>query len=89
MSADQPIVPAVETPASADVDQAHRRGSDISPKVARRIRISGVFLLIGMAIEAGSLLSSHPTSFLVFAIFGGACLFLGVAAYLFSLVFTR
>lgn len=73
-------------PAAAE---AHRRGSDISPKVARRIRVSGIFLLLGMAIEVGSLLSSHPTSFLVFVIFGGACLVLGIAAYLFSLVFTH
>jgi hypothetical protein len=86
---------AEELPVNSELEKeapppaAHRRGSDISPKVARRIRISGIFLLLGMAIEAGSLLSSHPTSFLVFAIFGGACLVLGLAAYLFSLVFTH
>lgn len=69
--------------------EIHRRGSDISPRVARRIRISGIFLLLGLAIEVVSLLWSHPTSFLVFMTVGGFFLFLGFLAYLFSLVFTR
>ena len=83
MSAEEPDVSAEKAP------EVHHRGSDISPKVARRIRISGSFILVGMGIEAVSLLWSHPTSFLVFVIFGGACLLLGLAAYLFSLVFTH
>lgn len=67
----------------------HRRGSDVSPRVARRIRISGIFLLLGMGIEVVSLLWSHPTSFLVFTTVGGFFLLIGFAAYLFSLVFTH
>jgi len=69
--------------------EVHRRGSDVSPRVARRIRISGIFLLLGLAVEVVSLLWSHPTSFLVFMSVGGLFLFLGFVAYLFSLVFTR
>lgn len=69
--------------------EVHRRGSDVSPRVARRIRFSGIFLLLGLAIEVVSLLWSHPTSFLVFMTVGGFFLFLGFVAYLFSLVFTR
>jgi hypothetical protein len=68
--------------------EVHRRGSDVSPKIARRIRISGVFLLLGLAVEVISLLWSHPTSFLVFTTVGGFFLFLGFVWYLFSLVFT-
>jgi hypothetical protein len=67
----------------------HRRTSDISPKVARRLRVSGTFLLTGMAIEAASLLWSHPTSFLIYVAVGGFCLAVGLGAYLFSLVFTK
>ena len=89
MTEQLPSDPAPDSPVTAAPDAAHRRGSDISPKVARRIRLSGIFLLIGIAIEVGSLLSSNPTSFLVFAIFGGAFLLMGIAAYLFSLVFTH
>jgi hypothetical protein len=69
--------------------EIHRRGTDVSPKVARRLRVSGIFLLLGLAIEVVSLLWSHPTSFLVFTTVGGLFLFLGFLAYLFSLVFTR
>jgi asparagine N-glycosylation enzyme membrane subunit Stt3 len=68
---------------------AHRRTSDISPRVARRLRVSGAFLLAGMAVEAVSLLWSHPTSFLIFAGIGGLFLLVGLGAYLFSLVFTK
>jgi hypothetical protein len=67
----------------------HRRTSDVSPKVARRLRVSGAFLLTGMAIEAVSLLWSHPTSFLIYVGVGGLCLAVGLGAYLFSLVFTK
>lgn len=85
MSAEEAAPPQEAAP----VPEVHRRVSDINPKVARRIRVSGIFILLGMGIEVVSLIWSHPTSFLVFVIFGGACLLLGLAAYLFSLVFTK
>ena len=69
--------------------EEHRRQSDISSKMAKRIRIAGIFLLIGMAVEVVSLLWSNPTAFLVFVTVGGFFFFLGLAAYLFSLVFTH
>ncbi len=76
-------------PINAKESETHRRGSDVSPRVARRLRVSGVALLLGMGIEVVSLLWSHPTSFLVFVGVGGAFLLIGLAAYLFSLVFTH
>lgn len=85
MSAEEMAVPASTTPEA----EVHRRGSDIGPKVARRIRVSGIFILLGMGIEAVSLLWVHPTAFLVYATFGGFCLLVGLVAYLFSLVFTK
>ena len=77
-----------DTPVESQLE-SHRRTSDVSPKVARRLRVSGAFLLTGMAVEAVSLMWSHPTSFLVFAGLGGFCLLVGLGAYLFSLVFTK
>jgi len=89
MSAEETKIPA-ETPIAGNPDpDGHRRTSDINPKVARRIRISGIFLLLGMAVEVFSLLIAHPTAFLIFVTFGGTFLVLGLAAYLFSLVFTH
>lgn len=69
--------------------EPHRRGSDLNPKVARRIRISGILLLLGMVIEAISLVWSNPTAFLVFASAGFLCFGLGLLSYLFSLVVVR
>jgi hypothetical protein len=66
-----------------------RRDTDISPRLARRIRIAGVLLLIGMAVEVISLMWSHPTAFLVFASVGGFFFAAGLLLYLFSMVFTR
>jgi len=67
----------------------HRRGSDLHPKVARRIRISGIFLLLGMLVEVISLMWSNPTAFLVFSSIGFFFFFLGLLFYLFSLVVVR
>ena len=69
--------------------EIHRRESDVSPRMARRIRIAGVFLLLGMGVEVISLIWSHPTSFLLYLTVGGLFILLGLAAYLFSLVFTH
>lgn len=69
--------------------EPHRRGSDLHPKVARRIRISGILLLLGMVIEVASLVWSNPTAFLVFASAGFFCFALGLFFYLFSLVVVR
>ena len=73
----------------AQPPEVHRRESDVSPRMARRIRIAGIFLLLGMAVEVISLLWSNPTAFLVYVTVGGFFLLLGLAAYLFSLVFTH
>jgi hypothetical protein len=83
MSAEDLASPTTPAP------EVHRRGSDISPKVARRVRVAGIFILLGMVIEVVSLLWAHPTAFLVYVAFGGFCLFVGLIAYLFSLVFTH
>lgn len=56
------------------------------PGMSRVLRISGIALILGLAIEAVSLLFNHPLSFMGFMIVGGALLFAGVALYLFSLV---
>lgn len=55
-------------------------------KMQRRVRISGVLVLLGMAIELVSLLWSHPTAFAIFLVPGGLLIALGIIIYLFSLV---
>jgi hypothetical protein len=50
------------------------------------LRVSGIMLILGLAIEAISLMFNHPLSFMGFIIVGGALLGIGVLLFLFSLV---
>ena len=52
----------------------------------RRLRISGVLLILGLIVEALSLRWNTAASFLSFMIFGGILLGGGMLGYLFSLV---
>jgi hypothetical protein len=52
----------------------------------RRLQVSGVLLILGLFTEALCLFWARPLSFLAFITIGGAFLFLGIVAYLFSLV---
>ena len=52
----------------------------------RRLRISGVLIVLGLIIEAFSLLWVHSLAFLMFAIIGGLFIGLGIITYLYSLV---
>jgi hypothetical protein len=61
--------------------------SDNEPKMDRRLRLAGILLVLGLAIDALSLLWNHPLAFLGFMFVGGLFVFLGIAFYLASLVF--
>ncbi len=54
--------------------------------MSKTLRVSGVLLILGLAIEAVSLLFNHPLSFMGFIIVGGTLLGIGVLLFLFSLV---
>jgi hypothetical protein len=54
--------------------------------MSKVLRVSGIFLIIGLAIEAVSLMFNHPLSFMGFIIVGGATLGVGVLLFLYSLV---
>jgi hypothetical protein len=55
-------------------------------RMTRYLRISGVLIILGLLVEALSLIRTHPLSFLSFMFIGGALLVAGVATYLYSLV---
>ena len=55
-------------------------------KIESRIRTSGSVVLLGLLVEATSLLWSHPTAFLLFAFVGGGLIASGITMYLCSLV---
>jgi hypothetical protein len=54
--------------------------------MTRILRLSGVMLMIGLVIEAASLLFNHPLSFMGFIVIGGTLLGVGVLLFLISLV---
>lgn len=61
--------------------------NDKEPKTDRRLRLSGILLVIGLVVDGLSLLWNHPLAFLGFMFVGGLFVFLGIAVYLASLVF--
>jgi hypothetical protein len=50
------------------------------------LRISGVLLILGLAVECASLIWHAPLAFLLFAIVGVTLLLAGILLYLYSLV---
>ena len=52
----------------------------------RRLRISGALIIVGLIIEAFSLIWVHALAFIVFALIGGLLIGLGILTYLYSLV---
>ena len=56
------------------------------PWMTRRVRISGVLLVLSLIVEAASLHWSHPTAFLVFIFVGGLLMAVGILVYLYSLL---
>jgi hypothetical protein len=55
-------------------------------KMALRLRIAGVLILIGLLIEGLTLTWNNPIAFLVFLGMGGLLIFVGLVFYLISLV---
>jgi RsiW-degrading membrane proteinase PrsW (M82 family) len=51
-----------------------------------RLRISGMFVIIGLLVEAVCLVWSRPIAFVVLVCIGGALIGLGVLLFLYSLV---
>lgn len=56
------------------------------PHIHRRLRVSGVLIILGLSVELLSLIRIHPLAFMVFLSVGGGLLAAGVVLYLHSLV---
>ena len=55
-------------------------------KLEKRLRLSGLLVVVGLLVELGSLHWAHPTAFLFFLLLGGTMMGLGMVVYLYSLV---
>jgi hypothetical protein len=56
------------------------------PYIHRRLRVSGVLIILGLVVELLSLMRIHPLAFMGFLLVGGGLLIAGVVLYLYSLV---
>jgi RsiW-degrading membrane proteinase PrsW (M82 family) len=56
--------------------------------MGQRLRISGIFVIIGLLVEALCLMWSKPIAFVLLVCFGGALIGLGVLLFLYSLIST-
>jgi hypothetical protein len=54
--------------------------------INRSLRISGLFVIIGLLVEALCLVWSRPIAFVVLVCLGGTLIGLGVLVFLYSLV---
>ena len=62
----------------------------LSPNHLEKLRqVAGIFIVLGLVIEALCLIWSTPIAFVVFVAFGGLLMFLGIALFLYSLVSTH
>lgn len=57
--------------------------------MTKKLRISGVLIIIGLVVEAISMGWNSPLSFVAFLIIGGLFLALGILVYLWTLVTYR
>jgi len=51
-----------------------------------KLRLSGIFIVLGLVVQALSLLWNHPLSFIAFITVGGFLLAVGIVLYLLTLV---
>jgi hypothetical protein len=56
-------------------------------QLEKRRQIAGVFIVLGLVIEALCLIWSTPIAFVIFVAIGGLLMFVGIVLYLYSLVF--
>jgi hypothetical protein len=54
--------------------------------ISRRLRLSGILIIVGLVVEGLSLVWNHPLSFVAFLGLGGLLLAAGIVLYLWTLV---
>jgi hypothetical protein len=60
----------------------------MATRIERWLRIAGVLIVLGLLVEALSLIRIHPLAFLGFMFVGGGLLVAGIAIYLYSILST-
>jgi hypothetical protein len=60
--------------------------TDTQPGIEKRLRISGFLLIIGLVLQALTLLWNHPLSFLAFMFVASPLVLLAILIYLHAIV---
>jgi len=55
-------------------------------QLEKRRQVAGVFIVLGLVVEALCLIWSTPIAFVIFVMIGGLLMFVGIVLYLYSLV---
>ena len=58
----------------------------VDRRLYRRLRLAGILVALGLAVEAATMFWPHPTAFLVFLGLGGLLVAAGVLLYLVAIV---
>lgn len=58
---------------------------NVLTKRQRRLRMSGILIMLGLLVEALSLIRIHPIAFLAFMFVGGGFFVVGILIYLLSI----
>ena len=56
-------------------------------QIEKRRQVAGVFIVLGLVIEALCLIWATPIAFVIFVAIGGLLMFVGIVLFLYSLVF--
>ena len=59
--------------------------TDADSRLARRLKLAGLLVGLGLLIEAATLFWRHPTAFLAFVFLGGLLVAAGAVIYLFTI----
>jgi predicted membrane channel-forming protein YqfA (hemolysin III family) len=55
-------------------------------QLEKRRQVAGVFIVLGLVVEALCLIWSTPIAFVIFVAIGGFLMFVGIVLYLYSLI---
>jgi len=55
--------------------------AELPVRLAKRLRISGILISLGLLIEAATLFSGHPLAFVAYLVFGASLVAIGILVY--------
>src|SRR5713101_6683145 len=79
------VLDNVDTTIRSEVSMASRTRAN-EPLNAKQLQVSGILLILGLLIEALTLVWNHPISFWVFLFVGGGFLLSGIMVFLYTFI---